>query len=45
MDSCFSLDFNVFTVIFLLLIFWCLELRLKQVIRDIKKIREKLEGK
>ena len=38
-----SLDFNVFTVIFILLIFWGLEIRLRRIQRDIEEINKRLK--
>lgn len=42
MQAWYSVDFNVFTVIFLLLIFWCLEIKLSRIQKKIDEICSKL---
>ena len=41
--SFLTLDFNVFTVIFILLIFWGLEIKLRRIQRNIEDIKQKLD--
>jgi hypothetical protein len=45
MQTWYSVDFNVFTVIFLLLIFWCLEIKLKRIQKKIDEVCSKLNRK
>ena len=42
MQEWYSVDFNIFTVVFLLIIFWCLEIKLRNIHKTIDQISERL---
>lgn len=42
MQSAFSLDFNIVTIIFLLLILWCVENRLQSIQSKVDRIYERI---
>ena len=41
MQDWYSIDFNVFTVFFLLIIFWCLEVKLKNIQEKLDELTDK----
>lgn len=41
MQDWYSIDFNVFTVFFLLIIFWCLEVKLKNIQEKLDELSDK----